>query len=349
MNNEKVIIPGEKILELLRNNSMSQLDLADKTGIHKKTINEIINGKAPITNATALKLEYVFGVSSEYWNKIESEYRDSIERQKDIESVKSDEKYLKNIPYKEMAKRGWVIDTKDSYERVINLRKFFSVASLSFDTDLKRKISFRKSANKKVSIESLYCWLRFGEIESNRYNFDPFDTELLKQKALDIRLLAGKTFIESLDEIKTILRGAGVSLVYESHLPNTYVNGVSYKISNDKAIIMISDRGKRDDILWFTLFHEIAHLLKHSKKGMFLDLDNRDESEIEKEADNYARNILIDDEIYNAFVGTYKKLNVDIIKQFSVVNNITPGVLVGRLQKDGIIGWNRFNELVTRV
>ena len=56
---------------------------------------------------------------------------------------------------------------------------------------------------------------------------------------------------------------------------------------------MISDRGKRDDILWFTLFHEIAHLIKHSKKEIFIDDDNIDKTEIELEADNYAKNILI--------------------------------------------------------
>ena len=42
---EYVIAPGETILELLEVNGMSQLDLADKTGINKKTINEIIKGK----------------------------------------------------------------------------------------------------------------------------------------------------------------------------------------------------------------------------------------------------------------------------------------------------------------
>ena len=161
---EYVIAPGETILELLEINCMSQLDLADKTGINKKTINEIINGKAPITTATALKLEYVFNIPASFWNNLESRYRELLERKNDMESIRNDVKYLENIPYSEMAKRNWdcIEKTRDSIEKVINLRKFFSVASLSFDTELKRKLAFRKSEHENFSFESLYCWLRYG-------------------------------------------------------------------------------------------------------------------------------------------------------------------------------------------
>ncbi len=108
--------------------------------------------------------------------------------------------------------------------------------------------------------------------------------------------------MEQYNKIKQLLKDCGVSLIFEPHLPNTYVNGVSYKISCDKAIIMISDRGKKDDILWVTLFHEIAHLIKHSKKLVFVDLENTKTNDIEKEADEFSRNILIPDNIYNGFI-----------------------------------------------
>ena len=167
---EYVIAPGETILELLESNCMTQLDLSDKTGINKKTINEIVKGKAPITTSTALKLEYVFNIPASFWNNLESNYRELLERKKDIDSIIEDEKYLENIPYNEMAKRNWdcLKETRNPLEKVINLRKFFSVASLSFDTNLKRKLAFRKQNNEKFSYESLYCWLRYGEIQSNK-------------------------------------------------------------------------------------------------------------------------------------------------------------------------------------
>ena len=349
--NEYVVAPGETILELLEVNCMTQLDLANKTGINKKTINEIINGKAPITTSTALKLEYVFNMPASFWNNLESSYRESLEREKDILSIKEDEKYLINIPYTEMAKRNWdyIENTRDPYEKVVNLRKFFSVASLGFDTELKRKLAFRKSKNEKFSYESLYCWLRYGEIQSNKDEYPKFNIEKLKEGTNEIRKLANKPFLEQYKNIKEILKECGIALIFEPHLPNTYVNGVSYKLNCDKAIIMLSDRGKKDDILWFTLFHEIAHLIKHSKREVFVDLENAETNDIESEADEFAKNTLIPDIIYNEFVKSNVFYNETVIKEFSKKNNISTGIIVGRLQKDGIIGWNQFNNLITRL
>ena len=109
---------------------------------------------------------------------------------------------------------------------------------------------------------------------------------------------------------------------------------------------MLSDRGKKDDILWFTLFHEIAHLIKHSKKEVFIDLEDAKINDIEKEADEFAKNILIPN---NEFIKNNIFYDEKIIKDFSKKINISTGILVGRLQKDEIIGWNQFNNLITRL
>lgn len=346
---EYVIAPGETILELLEVHGMTQLDLANKTGINKKTINEIIKGKAPITTATALKLEYVFNIPASFWNNLESEYRESIERKKDYDSLVDDEVYLENIPYAEMARRNWVEPTRDAKEKIINLRKFFSVASLSFDTELKSRLAFRKSNNDNFSFESLLCWIRYGEIQSSKDVYPKYNEEKLSNSVSEIRDLVSKPFLSVLDEIKSILTDCGISLVYEPHLPNTYVNGVAYKMTSDKAIIMISDRGKKDDILWFTLFHEIGHLLKHSKKEIFVDQEKDEKNDIELEADEYSRNVLINDKIFNDFVKSKSYLYERGIKAFAKENNISAGIVVGRLQKEKYIGWNEYNNLIIRI
>lgn len=190
--------------------------------------------------------------------------------------------------------------------------------------------------------------MRYGEIKANKNEFPKFNINLLKENAKKIRKLANKPFFEQYEKIKELLAECGVSLVLEPHLPHTYVNDVSYKVTCDKAIIMISDRGKKDDILWFTLFHEIAHLVKHSKKEVFIDLENNEKNDIEKEADDFARNILIPDDIYNKFVNQNYLYTEQVIKDFSLENHITTGIVVGRLQNDEKIGWNEFNNLITR-
>ena len=51
--------PGEILLEKLEELGMTQADLAERIGRTKKTVNEIIKGKAPILSETALRLEPV--------------------------------------------------------------------------------------------------------------------------------------------------------------------------------------------------------------------------------------------------------------------------------------------------
>lgn len=346
--NEYVITPGETILELLEENHITQVDLASKLGLTKKTINEIIKGKAAITPETALKLEYVFGIPAHFWNQLESQYRETLLRQKEYEALLKETQYLKDIPYGEMVKRNWVEGTRDATEKVKNLRKFFSVASLHFDTELKNKMAFRKADGKYFSFNALYCWIRYGEKESTKETIENFDVEKLKKTVPKIRELTKFPFLKKQEEIKKRLASCGVFLVVEPCLPNTYVSGVSYKITANKALIMLSGRSNRDDSIWFTLFHEIAHLLKHSKKEIFIDYEKEENSEIEAQANHFSKNILINEIQYQEFVQNNDYSESAIIA-FAKKINVHTGIVVGRLQKDGYLAWSTYNHLVLKI
>lgn len=340
-----IIAPGETICELLETNNITQMDLSSKLGLTTKTINEIIKGKAPITTETALKLEYVFGLPASFWNNLESNYREKLLRQKEYSDLRKETEYLSDIPYCEMAKRNWVEKTKDPIEKVVNLRRFFSVASLSFNTELKNKMAFRKNDDMKFSFNALYCWIRYGEKKAIlNNNIEDFNLELLKKSVTEIRKLATQPFMNVFEQIKNILSSCGVSLIFEPCLPNTHVNGVAYKMAPNKALLMLSGRNKRDDSLWFTFFHEIGHLTKHSKKEIFIDYDMDDKDLIEAEADKYAREILIPEEEYKKFVEN------NIINELSILSfakkiDVNPGIVVGRLQIDNKINWNQYSNL----
>jgi len=72
---DTVFAPGETLLEVIEDRGMSQAQLAERMGRPKKTINEIIKGKAAITPETAIQLERTLGVSSDFWNQLEANYR----------------------------------------------------------------------------------------------------------------------------------------------------------------------------------------------------------------------------------------------------------------------------------
>ena len=62
-----VVAPGETLKEVAEELGLSHKDLAERLGITPKTISKIVNGTAPITPETALKLERVLGISSNFF------------------------------------------------------------------------------------------------------------------------------------------------------------------------------------------------------------------------------------------------------------------------------------------
>jgi HTH-type transcriptional regulator / antitoxin HigA len=77
------IPPGETLRETLEAIGMTQAELADRMDRPKKTINEIIAGRASITAKTALQLERVLGISASFWNNLERNYQETKTRPKE--------------------------------------------------------------------------------------------------------------------------------------------------------------------------------------------------------------------------------------------------------------------------
>jgi len=70
-------------METIRALGMSQADLAERTGCPKKTIEELIKGKAPITPEMSLELERILGVPPFFWNNRERRYRENLSRKEE--------------------------------------------------------------------------------------------------------------------------------------------------------------------------------------------------------------------------------------------------------------------------
>src|SRR5262245_3026972 len=124
-----VTAPGETLLEILDEREMSQAELAHRTGRPKKTINEIIKGKTPITDETAMQLERVLSVPAEFWINRERRYRTHLARMTEQEGLKSYAAWLRRFPYSRMVKFGWIKDRSDESERVRELLTFFGVST----------------------------------------------------------------------------------------------------------------------------------------------------------------------------------------------------------------------------
>src|SRR5690606_33325123 len=125
--------PGETLEDALDERGMTQAELAERTGLSRKTVNEIIQGKAPITPDTALSLERVLGVAARFWNAREHQYREARARREETESLAEHADWVGRFPYREMAEMG-LVSWIDGRSRDANARRgrelldFFGVA-----------------------------------------------------------------------------------------------------------------------------------------------------------------------------------------------------------------------------
>lgn len=349
------IHPGESLLEVLESIDMSQTELADRIGLHKKTINEIIKEKKPISPNTALKLSLVFGTSEKFWNNLQKNYDETVARlelEKELEKGKAI--VQKYTVYPQLVKFGLVKKTTTARSKAENLLQYFSVAS--FDSLSKmypiENIAFRKSNKGEISEENLKAWLRFGEIESAKIETKVFSLDKLKLSLPEIKKLNLLEPKEYSPKLVNILAECGIALVFLPYFKNTYVNGATRWINSNKVTIMVTPKNKMEDILWFTLFHEIGHVLKHSKKENYIsfwDNNNLDESYItrEKEADKFASETLISQKNWNQFLNnglfTYPE-----IRKIASVLKVKPGIVAGRLSKE-TGDWRKYSKLRNRI
>ena len=329
------IPPGEYLEEVLEEMDITQAELARRMGRPPQAINEILKGEKAITPETALQLEQVVGVPAYFWSNLESEYRLVMAKEADEKKAEDELEAASAYPYNEIAKLNLVEKTRKPLEKVKGLRKFFGVSSLFHITSVKEYApAFRQNEKESTSHEALAAWLRAGHIIASKKEVNSFDKVKLQQSLSQIRELTFEVEPNTLvDKLTTLLASCGVALVVIPHFSKTYTTGATFWIGKSKAVIMMSLRGSWSDIFWFSLLHEIGHILLHDKRITFLENGSRDQQYLrqESEADTFAQRTLIPGEEYLSFLEK-NTFTQESINAFSKKIGIFPGIVTGRLQ-----------------
>jgi addiction module HigA family antidote len=333
--------PGDTILDLLEERGWKQTELAKRTGYTTKHISLLINGKAPITEDTAIKLERVVGSTAHFWLAREARYREGLIRIAERDSLKVEADWLKEIPLKEMIGFGWIRAFRDKGEQVAECLRFFGVATV----DLWRKeygeplAAFRSSEKFDKHAGSVAAWLRQGERRATTLKTEPYDRLAFKEALGALRALTREPdpelFIPKLIEACAY---TGVAVVVEPAPKGCPASGATLWLSQDKALLMLSLRHKTNDHFWFSFFHEAAHLLRHGKRLRFIEMEGALSNEQEEEANEFARDWLIPPQ-YSRNLAAMQKTDAALITLADQLG-IAPGIIVGRLQKEGVLRWD---------
>ncbi|MGA2534019.1 MAG: ImmA/IrrE family metallo-endopeptidase [Candidatus Aminicenantales bacterium] len=332
------IPPGEYLAEVIAVKGIAQAELARRIGRPIQAINEIIKGGKAITPETALQLERALDVPAHIWTGLESRYQLILARLEEKKQLRKESEYLTRNPYKQLAELDCVQKTRDREHKIRELHRFYGVSSLGNLSGIKAyEASFRRGGAREASNYALAAWIRCAELRASETPTESFDKGKLRKSLGEIRTLSTKDPAEFVPGLKQTLGECGVVLVLLPHFPRTYAHGATFWTKSGRAVLLMSIRGKWADIFWFSLFHELGHILLH-KKRTFID-DRTVSSELapqEKEADLFAANSLIEAGRFEEFIHK-SDFTEAAIKAFSGEVRVSAGIVIGRLQHEGLL------------
>lgn len=334
--------PGATIKEQLADRGMSQKEFASRMDMSEKHISRLINGEVQLTPDMAMRLEMVLGLPAHFWSNLEAIYREKLLKVQAENNMDEDIEIAKKFPYNVMAKYGWVPETKKPEEKVIYLRKHFEVVKLSLlKGPLIPGIAYRRQSSTEKADFALLAWAQRARIEARTIVTKPIDLKSLKESIPQIRAMTCTDPGEFCPKLTGLLADCGVALVLLPHIGGSFLHGATF-YDRDKVVIGLTVRGKDADKFWFSLFHEIGHILLGHIGNI-----NGTTDEDETNADEFAKESLIPQKQFDDFVAI-GNFNKEAMIHFAEQVGIDVGIVVGRLQKEGYIQYNWHNDLKTK-
>lgn len=332
--------PGIYVKDLIEEYGLTQKEFANRSNLTEKNVSEIVNGKAPVTPETARKLANISGMSFQSWTNLQSSYD---EKKKEIESEKeldAQKELLSLINYNKLAEKGLVPKARQATDKIRELCRLLKIADLRKLLEPDLVTSFRNfpgnPSDKHVINSNILVQIAFNKANETS-SPQVFNKAKLEKCINSIRHYTMQPPEQIQRELFGRLAECGIQLVLVPSIPNGTVNGASRKLSNGGVLIMVNNRNKWSDIFWFTLLHEIGHVLD-GDFGMDIDPDKEDAM------DGFAREYFIPQADFLAFTEQYN-FTKEAICDFAEKMQIHPGIVVGRLQKEEYIAFGQLNHL----
>ncbi len=341
--------PGEFIREELEVRGWRQEDLAEILGVSLKLVNQLIKNRQSVTLDTARLLSKAFGQSPQYWLNLDTNYRLRLEGEVEAEdAVKTRAMIYGRMPIAEMRKKGWIAEYKDLDGLVEQLKRFWDTDELDFDGLQAALPDMRKStAYTRYNEYFALTWFRMARICAARYEVPQYDKNSLEGLCGELHGFTGDG--AGIELFLKRLNAAGVKFFVLSHLRQTYIDGASF-MDGPNPVVVYTKCYDRIDNFWFTVAHEISHILLHVREPGDFFIDDLEETGAvkEKEANKLAARSLKQAEVLKCFRGT-KYISEERVKACASQHQIDPAIVVGILQHQGILSQRSLNRFKIKV
>lgn len=340
--------PGKTLDEKLEELNMGPKEFSLRTGKPEKTIIAVLKGDSNITPDMAILFENVTQIPANYWLNHQRHYDEFKARLKHNSIIQEAIIWARKFPINEMVKKNWLPKSISAFEKSAHLLSFFGFSTHraweEYYLKQQLKIAFRISLSHSNEQYAISAWIRKGEIQANELNCGSY-SEIkfigVLKKSRRLMIQQPKDFFI---QLQILCLEAGVKLVHTPCIKKAPINGATRWLNNT-PLIQLSGRHNRNDVFWFTFFHEAGHIILHGKKDIFLEdpkftAMNKDK---EKEADDFAIKWTFNENDENTILN-HLPLTDSKIKHFAKQFNTHPAIIVGRLQRTGKIGYNIGNK-----
>ena len=347
LSREFIIHPGETLGEVLKDRGMEQKELALRVGLTEPYISNVVNCQKTISVSLAKKLEYALGIDASFWINLQANYEKELADFKDFNEISDEElgvlKILGNIV--EYLKRlGFLMLELQGPMLVVQLRRLLNVSNLMQIPALSQAGAYRLATSTNVDPYVLFTWLRVCDLLTKDQQVEQkLDINKLKQKIPIIKKLMFEDAAMIQPQLRTYFAACGIRFSIVKHFRGAPVQGVIKENDDGTLSLIMTIRHKSADIFWFTLFHEIGHIIFGDIEGQLIDYESV-KSEAEARADEFAANHLIDALAYDRFIRK-DLFSLPAIKQFCAEQNIPPYILIGRLQREGRLEYSQYNKV----
>lgn len=346
-----IIHPGETISDILVERGITQAELAARTGVTPAYVCNVIAGKKDISAKFAFALEYALGVSKSFWINLQANYDAELLEASELETITDEERVarsrLKDI-VKYLRENGKMSLREAVDDSILSLRKVLQISNIANLKGMVPEGALRMSTKSKMDPYVIGAWIRLCQIAGEKRNVSTkFDIEKIDElvaKAKMVMCNAGESIQKSLTEL---FGEYGIDFSVVRNFRGAPVQGYISKKNDGTFQMVLTIRGAYADIFWFSLFHELGHIVNGDVKSSINFIDYDRNADIEVRADDFASTRLIDSSAYMEFVRC-ADFSLGAIKSFAESQQIRPYIVIGRLQREKRLEYNRYSSEKTR-
>jgi len=288
--------PGALLRQVLHEQNVRQSEIAERTGLSAKHINQIVNESIGITGDVAVLLERTLGVPALFWTRAEADYQAYESTRKATAGLAGHAAWANRFDEATLRRHDVIGVGDDVLTKIEKILKLFRVATPeAFEqTWMRPRVSFRRSQAFAVAEQNTALWLRLVERSAENVKVSTFSTRTLRKVAPTLAAMTNFSVPDGFVAARAALAEAGVVLTFVREVPGTRVCAATWWLDADRPVIGLTERHRKPDVFWFNVVHEVGHIIRHPRRTTFLDLDSEKQSNnpIESEADAFAVEIL---------------------------------------------------------